>query len=128
MVFLLFLCVKLSNCYYMREFVLSIVASLVASAISLGLSFVFSSVTVIVPLVLIGCCFLSFPIYLLIARKRSKNPYKHIRMSGVRIGIKPSTENVTCEGISILRPNYLKYVTNNGVHGIVHYSQVIFFV
>ena len=112
----------------MREFVLSIVASLVASAIFIGISFMISSVNGIVLSIFVGCCFLFFSLYLLIAWKHSKNPYKHIHISGAKAGLTTSPDKVTCKGVSILRPNYVRYVSDSGIHGYVHYSQIIIYL
>lgn len=112
----------------MKNFVVSVVASLVASVVFLVFSLL-SSVLGWTFLFAVLCgVLLLFAIYLIIANKCSTNPLRKLNLKGHRIGIKDRDEQVFFNGISLLRPNYIRFQRDNGSSGYVHYSKVIVFV
>lgn len=112
----------------MKNFVVSVVASLVASVFLLLFPFFNSVVVLSVLSLIIGSILLALTLFVAITRKRSKNPILKLKLHDAQIGIQPNYERVICKGVPLLRPNYVKIKHSDGTTGIVHYSQVIIYV
>lgn len=112
----------------MKNFVLSVVASLAASILLLAFPFFNSVVLLSVLSLIIGCVLLALTLFVVITRKRSKNPILKLKLREVQIGIMPNYERVICKGVPLLRPNYVKIKRSDGTTGTVHYSQVIIYI
>ena len=112
----------------MKNFVLSVAASLVASILLLVFPF-FNSIVVLSVLSLVfGGVLLALTLFVVITRRRSKNPILKFGLSEVPIGLLPNNERVICKGVPLLRPNCVKFQRPDGTTGIVHYSQVIIYI
>ncbi len=112
----------------MKNFVLSVVASLVASVVFLAFSFLSSAFGLIVIFAVLSGLLMIFALYIIVANRCSKNPIRKMKLKGCRIGIVGRKDSVVFDSISLVRPNYIKYTSDNGASGYVHYSKVIVFV
>lgn len=112
----------------MKDFVLSVVASLLASVIFLAFSVVSSTPgLIILSAVLCGLLAL-FSLYLIIANRCSKNTLKGKSLEGCKVGVEGRDDLVVFEKVSLLRPNYIKFRDKDGNTGLAHYLRVIVFI
>ena len=112
----------------MKNFVLSVAASLVASVVFFLFTLLSSVKSVVILFSVLCGITLIFLIYLIIVNKQSKNPLMRLKLAGRRVRIIGRDDQVVFLGVSLLRPNYIKFKNDDGSIGHTHYSNVVIFV
>lgn len=112
----------------MKNFIVSVVASLVASLFCFLFSILTSAFGWTLLFAVLCGILLLFSIYLIIANKCSTNPLKKLNLIGCKIRIDGRDDVVYFECISLVRPNYIRFKSVNGVTGYAHHSKVILFI